>query len=266
MPELPEVETIKRALEKTIVGKKIIRVIINDGYVIKEPPPAQFKNALKNTTIQRIFRKGKALIVELSSGKFLIVHLRMTGQLVYPGNGAKSRIRFQLSGTTACDYNDRRRLGELRVVADWRSVPLLARLGPEPSELQHKHFSALLSKRKTKIKPLLMDQRCIAGIGNLYAAEILFKAKIHPQRAACGLSPCEKKRLLSALRSIIARAVKYRGSSIDQYVTVSGERGEYARFHKVYGREGEPCPVCKAPIQRVAQAGRGTYFCRRCQI
>lgn len=265
MPELPEVETIKRALEKTIVHKRIIDVVVNDAYVIKEPSIARFRNGLKNSTITRILRKGKALIVELSCGKFLIVHLRMTGQLVYPGNGVRSRVRFLLSDKKTCDYNDRRRLGELRLVSDWRSIPFFARLGQEPDELRQHDFSHILAKRKTKIKPLLMDQRFIAGIGNIYAAEVLFKAKIHPLRPASTLSECEKKRLLFALRSIMTQAIKHRGSSIDQYVTVSGKRGDFSRFHNVYDREGESCPACNASIKRITQGGRGTYFCGRCQ-
>lgn len=265
MPELPEVETIKRELQKAIVHKKIVGVIINDPYVIKEPGSSRFKNGLRKATITRILRRGKALIVELSSGKALIVHLRMTGQLVYPGSGAASRVSFLFSNGRQCDYNDRRRLGELRLVNSWQSVPFLAKLGPEPDQLKPKQFAMLLSQRKAKIKPLLMDQRCIAGVGNLYAAEALFKARIRPSRVAASLCDAEKRRLLSALCSIMKQAIKHRGSSIDQYVTVSGKRGNYAHFHKVYGREGKLCYVCKAAIERTVLGGRGTYFCARCQ-
>lgn len=265
MPELPEVETIKRALKKTIVGKTIAKVIVSDGYVIKEPSGACFKRQLEGATIVGVERKGKALIMQLSSEKFLIVHLRMTGQLLCPGNGKKSRISFLFTDGSSCDYNDQRKLGSLRLVAQWHTIDFFKRMGPEPGDITVDDFASVLSENKRQIKPLLMDQQFIAGVGNLYAAEALFQAKIHPCRRAHQLSPYEKKRLLFALRSILKKAIKNHGSSIDQYVTVSGRRGNFVRFHRVYGREGKACSVCKTRISRIALGGRGTYFCARCQ-
>ncbi|MDD5004974.1 MAG: bifunctional DNA-formamidopyrimidine glycosylase/DNA-(apurinic or apyrimidinic site) lyase [Candidatus Omnitrophica bacterium] len=265
MPELPEVETIKRQLEKSIKGKIITGVIVNNAKVIKEPSLDLFKKRIKGAKIENILRKGKALIFELSSGKSLVVHLRMTGQLVYPGNGKKSRISFKLSDNRFLDYNDRRILGELRLLDDWRNLKFIRELGPEPYDLTEEEFSIMLSQKKTKIKPLLMDQTFISGIGNLYAAEALFKARINPQRHASSLSEKESKKLFISIKEILDAATKHRGSSVDQYVTASGEKGDYARFHKVYDRLGEPCYVCKSPIKRVSLGGRGTYFCARCQ-
>jgi len=266
MPELPEVETIKRELEKSILRKKIIDVVINNPKVIKQPSTFLFKKQLKNKTINKIFRKGKALIWELSSKKFLVIHLRMTGQLVYPGDGSRSRVSFKLANRGFLDYNDRRLLGELRLVEQWQELLFFKTLGPEPFDLTEKQFSVMLASKKTKIKPLLMDQSFMAGVGNLYACEVLFKSKIDPFRSSSDLTVIEKRKLFLAIKTILKKAIQYKGSSIDQYITVSGEKGTYASQHKVYDRAGESCFVCKQPVQRITQGGRGTYFCRRCQL
>jgi formamidopyrimidine-DNA glycosylase len=265
MPELPEVETIKRQLEKVILGKRITDVIINNAFVIKEPSKEEFKKELKGVVIKDLIRKGKALIFELSNGKFLVVHLRMTGQLVYPGSVDKSRVSFKLSDGKILDFNDRRMLGELRLVQDWREMRFFKELGPEIYDLTSEEFSRMFYGKKTKIKPLLMDQAFISGVGNLYAAEVLFRAKIHPLKSAADLSSQEKKLLYLKIRETLSNAIKHRGSSIDQYVTLTGKKGDYVKFHQVYDREGKPCFVCKVPIKRIALGGRGTYFCGRCQ-
>ena len=266
MPELPEVETIKRELEKTVLGKKITDVIINNPKVIKQRKSAEFAKELKNAIIKKILRKGKLLILELSSGKSLAVHLRMTGQLVYPGNLKTSRVSFKLSDGKSLDYNDRRLLGELRLVDDWRSLKFIKELGPEPFDMTAVQFKQMLSAKKTKIKPLLLDQAFISGVGNLYAAEVLFRARIHPERPALSLTDAEKEGLFKEIKDTLAEAIQHKGSSIDQYVQVSGERGGYVKYHKVYGREGKPCLVCKAPVKRISLGGRGTYFCPKCQV
>jgi len=265
MPELPEVETIKRQLGKILLGKRIEEVVINNAYVVKEPSRDSFKKLLKGCRIDNILRKGKLLIFELDSRKFLIVHLRMTGQLVYPGDCTRSRVSFKLSDKKCLDYNDRRMLGDLRLIDDWHDLKFIKQLGPEPFDMSQEEFDKKLLKKTTKIKPLLMDQAFIAGIGNLYAAEVLFKAKISPFRPAKSLSKQQKKKLLTAIKEILKDAIIHKGSSIDQYVTLTGEKGDYVKFHKVYGREDKPCFVCKSSIKRIAQGGRGTYFCPRCQ-
>jgi len=265
MPELPEVETIKRQLQKSIVGKKIVAVVTRRPKVIKQPSLKVFKSNIQGSKIKKVIRKGKALILELSNGKSLLVHLRMTGQLVYPGDGKQSRVTFKLSNKKLLDYNDRRMLGELRLLDDWRSFKFVKELGPEPYDLTPVEFSRMLNQKKTKIKPLLLDQKFISGVGNIYAAEALFKSKIDPLRQACNLSPKEKKGLFINIKHILDDAIRHKGSSVDQYVTASGEKGSYARYHQVYAREEEPCFICKSPIKRITLGGRGTYFCGRCQ-
>jgi len=266
LPELPEVETIKLELDKLILGKKIIGVIVNRAKVIKEPSKDKFTQGLKNAILKRILRKGKGLIFELSNGKFLLVHLRMTGQLVYPGNATQARVSFKLSDGKLLDFNDRRVLGELRLVDNWQDMKFFRELGPEIYDLTLEQFSQMLSAKTTKIKPLLMDQTFISGVGNLYAAEALFRARIHPARSAKSLSKKERSSLFKEITDTLNEAIRYKGSSVDQYVQVSGEAGDYAGHHKVYDREGQPCLRCKTKIKRISLGGRGTYFCPRCQI
>lgn len=271
MPELPEVETIKKDLQKIIEGKKIIKVCVHNPKVIREPALKVFKKSLKNVIIKNILRRGKLLIFELSNGLTLTVHLKMTGQLVLrqklsnPGGAKSSRVAFHLTGGEILDFNDQRLFGELRVVGDWKKLKFVQALGPEPFDLTYVDFRNMLSKKKTKIKPLLMDQGFISGIGNIYAAEILFRAKINPGRPAQGLTGTEKARLYKKIKEVLTNAIKHGGSSVDDYVRLSGKRGDYARFHQVYGRTDEPCFVCKTIIQRITQGGRGTYFCPQCQ-
>lgn len=265
MPELPEVETIKRELENAVLGKKITAVIVNNPKVIKEPKNDAFVAGLKNSAIKKILRKGKLLIFELSSGKSLAIHLRMTGQLIYPGDAKKSRVSFKLSNGKILDFNDRRLLGELRLVDDWQSLRFIEELGPEPFDITLEQFKKMLKDKKTKIKPLLMDQTFISGIGNLYAAEALFRSRIDPQRSASSLTDKEKELLFKEIKATLLEAIKYKGSSVDQYVQLSGEQGDYVKHHKVYDREGKPCYVCNTPIRRISLAGRGTYFCPKCQ-
>ncbi|TAM42839.1 DNA-formamidopyrimidine glycosylase [bacterium] len=265
MPELPEVETIKRDLTKMILGKKITEVRVNNPMVIREPSPAAFKRSLEGLTIKNILRRGKLLILELSNGQALTIHLKMTGQLVYPGKAKNSRVAFHLTGGKVLDFNDQRLFGELRLISDWKKLKFVQGLGPEPFDLTLADFKDMLSKKKTKIKPLLMDQGFVAGIGNLYASEILFRAKINPERPGQSLAGKEKETLYREIKEVLSSAIKHGGSSIDDYVRLSGKRGDYVRFHQVYGREGKPCVTCGGPVKKITQGGRGTYFCLKCQ-
>lgn len=265
MPELPEVETLKRELGRIIIGKKIAGVDIRQSKVIRDASAAEFKKRLAGATVKNILRKAKVLIIELSNGSSLVVHLKMTGQLIYPGTGKDARVRFCFTDDTALDFNDQRLFAELRVMKDWRMLPFIQGLGPEPFELSREAFKKMLSLKKTKIKPLLMDQAFISGIGNLYAAEALFKARINPSRSARGLTDAEKKNLFVAIRGVLGDAINEGGSSVDNYVRLSGKPGGYVAYHKVYGRQGKPCVSCKTPIKRIALGGRGTYFCSHCQ-
>lgn len=265
MPELPEVETIKRELEKAVLGKKITEVCVRHPKVIREPSVDKFKKGLTGATVRNILRKAKVLILELSNGKSLVIHLKMTGQLIYPGTGRNSRVSFRLSDGKFLDFRDLRLFAELRLLDDWRSLEFIQGLGPEPFGLSEDKFKEALSKKRTKIKPLLMDQKFISGLGNLYVAEALFRAKIHPERPANSLSNKEEKLLLKETKKILSEAIQHKGSSVDQYVQLSGRPGDYVKYHRVYDREGTPCLVCKTPIKRISLGGRGTYFCPKCQ-
>ncbi|MDD5195472.1 MAG: bifunctional DNA-formamidopyrimidine glycosylase/DNA-(apurinic or apyrimidinic site) lyase [Candidatus Omnitrophica bacterium] len=266
MPELPEVETIKRELEKAVVGKKITAVVINDGRVIREPSPEKFKKELQGLEIKKVLRRAKVLILELSNGKSLVIHLKMTGQLIYPGKGAKeSRVIFALSGGKTLDFNDRRIFAELKLLDDWKNLKFIRSLGPEPYDITPEQFKKMLDSKKTKIKPLLMDQAFISGIGNIYGAEALFRAHINPERSASSLSDKEKEILYKEIIDTLNEAIEHKGSSVDQYVQLSGAPGSYIKYHKVYDREGKPCLRCKTTIKRIALGGRGTYFCPKCQ-
>ena len=265
MPELPEVETIKRELEKAVLGKGIKEVCVHNPLVIREPSVDKFKKGIAGSRIKKILRRAKVLILELSSGKSLVIHLKMTGQLVYPGSGQASRVTFHLSDGKTLDFNDRRLFAELRLLDDWRDLKFIKGLGPEPFELTAKQFKEMIARKKTKIKPLLMDQAFICGIGNLYAAEVLFRARINPARAASSLSDKEKEALFKEINDTLHEAIEHKGSSVDQYVQLSGQPGGYVKYHKVYDREGKPCFICKTPIKRTSLGGRGTYFCPECQ-
>ena len=265
MPELPEVETIKRDLEKTILGKKITEVCVRHPGVIRQPSAKEFERELRGVGIKHILRRAKVLILELANGKSLVIHLKMTGQLIYPGDGKKSRVSFKLSDGKMLDFNDQRLFAELRLLDDWHSLEFIQGLGPEPFDITEEEFKKMLKSKKTKIKPLLMDQTFISGIGNLYAAEALFRAKIHPQRPAASLSDKEKENLFREIKDTLSEAIKYKGSSVDQYVQLSGQAGDYSKHHRVYDREAKPCLVCKTPIKRISLGGRGTYFCPKCQ-
>jgi formamidopyrimidine-DNA glycosylase len=279
MPELPEVETIKRELDKTIVDKKIVDVVVYNPKVIKEPKKEKFIEELKNVKIKKIIRKGKLLILELSiEGKrksrltrFLTIHLRMTGQIIYPSTSLRTspqkstRVSFKLSNGKIIDFNDSRLLGELRLIDNWQDLKFIKELGPEPFEINTKQFQEMLKNRKTKIKVLLLDQKFISGVGNLYAVEALFSAKIDPRRPANSLSNKETELLFREIKRILLLAIKHGGSSVEDYVKVSGKKGDYMRFLKVYDRKGEKCYKCKGKIERISLGGRGTYFCPKCQ-
>jgi formamidopyrimidine-DNA glycosylase len=267
MPELPEVETIRRGIEKRILGKKVERVEINSTKMVKQPSIQKFKREVKGRTFTQVIRRGKYLILGLSSGKKIVIHLRMTGQLIYGKKDGKNRVSFLLSDGKYLKFNDRRHLGEIRLVEDWEKVPGIARMGMEPLEdgFNLKVFREMLNKKRAKIKPLLMNQEFLAGVGNIYAQEALFEAGIHPERKACLLKPDEVKSLFYELKKVLGEAIDYRGSSLSSYVDVEGRRGSFHFRLRVYGRGGEPCIKCKTPLEFIKLAGRGTSFCPKCQ-
>ncbi|HUW23237.1 MAG TPA: bifunctional DNA-formamidopyrimidine glycosylase/DNA-(apurinic or apyrimidinic site) lyase [bacterium] len=267
MPELPEVETIRRGLEKRILEKKVNRVEINTDRMVKKPSPKRFKEEVEGRNFKQVIRRGKYLILVLSSGKEIVIHLRMTGQLIYGKRDTKNRVSFLLSNGKYLNLNDSRHLGEIRLVENWKRVPSIAKMGMEPLEgsFTLKVFGEMLNKRKAKIKPLLMNQEFLAGVGNIYAQEALFKARIHPERHAHRLKRDEVELLFSEIKKVLKKAIDYKGSSLSSYVDVEGKRGSFHSRLRVYGRGGEPCVKCKTPLEFVRLAGRGTTFCPKCQ-
>jgi len=267
MPELPEVETIRRGLEKRILGKEVKRVEINTAKMVKQPSPGRFKKQVEGKIFEQAFRRGKYIILVLSSGNKIVVHLKMSGQLIYGKRDIKSRVSFLLSDGRYLNINDTRHLGEIRLVENWMKVPSIAKMGMEPLEenFTPKVFGEMLTKRRAKIKPLLMNQEFLAGVGNIYAQEALFRAGIHPERQAHKLKRDEVKSLFSEIKKVLQEAIDYRGSSLSNYVDAEGRSGSFHSHLRVYGRGGEPCVRCKMPLKFIKLAGRGTCFCPKCQ-
>ncbi|MCG2711426.1 MAG: bifunctional DNA-formamidopyrimidine glycosylase/DNA-(apurinic or apyrimidinic site) lyase [Candidatus Omnitrophica bacterium] len=271
MPELPEVETIKSDLEKVILNKKITDIVIHRASVIKEPGLKKFKSLLINSWCKKIIRRGKLLAIEIITHQkeiyFLAVHMRMTGQLVYGKEDPKSRVSFKLSNGFYLCYNDQRTLGELRLVKDIRGLSVIKNMGPEPlgEDFKADDFIRDISVRAARIKPLLLDQKFIAGIGNIYAVEALFSSKINPAKKACDLNAREAKVLFKNIKGTLRKAIKCRGSSFSNYRDGYGNKGTFSENFYVYGRKGLPCLVCENSIQRIKLGGRGTYFCSKCQ-
>ncbi|UCC95365.1 MAG: bifunctional DNA-formamidopyrimidine glycosylase/DNA-(apurinic or apyrimidinic site) lyase [Candidatus Omnitrophota bacterium] len=266
MPELPEVETIKLQLKRKILNKKIKEVIVEDKRLIKGIPAQKFKSQLQGKAIKDIFRRGKVLIIKLEESLFLIIHLRISGWLTLSQTREKfSRLLLKFADNQVLNFCDQRVLGEARIVRDWRSLPIIKNMGPEPLELKKDEFVKLFDGKRTKVKPLLMDQNFLAGVGNIYAQEILFCAGIHPQRSAEKTKKEELEKIYSCLISILKDAIAKKGSSVDTYRQIDGSQGNYIPFLKVYQREDELCFKCRRPIKRKAIGGRGTYFCSHCQ-
>ncbi len=242
MPELPEVETIRLQLLKKIVGKKI------DGKKI--------------TDVRRV---AKILIIDFADGSSILIHLKLTGQLIL---GAKIlpyiRKVFNFDDGTKLIFNDVRKFGWWKRVKDAKKIE--KDFGPESLTLDLDAFKAVLKKKpNSKIKPLLMDQKAIAGIGNIYSDEILFASKIHPLRLAKTLQKGEIKKLHQNIKKILKAAIKHHGSSVEYFVDAYGRRGNYVKQHKVYQKEGKRCPRCGSTIKRIKVNGRSAHFCPKCQ-
>ncbi|MDD5625705.1 MAG: bifunctional DNA-formamidopyrimidine glycosylase/DNA-(apurinic or apyrimidinic site) lyase [Patescibacteria group bacterium] len=277
MPELPEVETIKNQLADKIIGKKIIKVEIRLAKLIKGVSTPFFKNKLKNAIIQNVSRRAKLLIIKISNGYSLLIHLKLTGQLIFMDHETDSmehqkytHLIYHFSDKSALIYNDLRQFGYVKLVktADLEKIFEQEKYGPEPlkKDFTLKKFQEILFKKlRLKIKPLLMDQSFIAGIGNIYAQEACFCAKILPTRTVKSLSEKEIKNLYHCLISILKQAIKDKGSSVENYVDASGNKGIYVLKLKVYGRENLKCFRCQSKIEKMVLAGRGTYYCPNCQ-
>lgn len=270
MPELPEVETVVRGLRKTVLGKKIKNLKIFPSRVLHSSPAFLKKNLIRQR-IQEIGRRGKNIIIKLSSGDLLMIHLGMTGNLFYLNRptlmGKHDHIELEFSDKTYLRYSDIRKFGKFKLIKSSQAIKeeVLKTLGPEPLEISGDDFVHLLQKKKGKIKSVLLNQSIIAGIGNIYADEALFEAKIHPLQKVSDLSRNRLIRLHQSIQKILKKAIKAGGSSVDNYRDVKGERGFFQFYHKAYGREGEPCKRCGTKIKRIVINQRSTHFCPKCQ-
>jgi len=270
MPELPEVETIKRDLSKLIVGKKILAIETDSAKQV-QPSLGAVKKAVVGATIKKIKRRAKLLQVFLSNGKILAIHLKLTGRLLVRKKGAPrddwQHVTFVLSGDRELRFADLRKFGWIRLVGNEKELgKMLTEFGPEALDgLNLKEFQTILSSSSRPIKILLMDQKKIAGIGNLYASDALFLAKIHPERKTDGLNKKEIKRLFEAIEKVLKAGIKYRGASDQYYLDALGHKGSYQDHFLVYGRAGKKCLKCNNKVEKIKLGGRGTYFCPTCQ-
>jgi formamidopyrimidine-DNA glycosylase len=267
MPELPEVETIKNELAPWVVGKSFTEVTIFDPKLLSGGSAGEVRRGSTGQTIESLERRGKYLIFHLSNGEALIIHLRMTGSLRLNPKGVDryARAAFQLSNGRRFVFSDRRRLGKMWLVEDADTV--VSKLGPEP--LDRRFTPSVLRQRLNRhhipIKAALLDQHIVAGIGNMYADEALFAARIHPLRRADELSAKEVQTLHNSIRQILRTAIDSKGASVDSYVRPEGELGTAHFDFKVAHKGGEPCPVCGGVVERLVVQNRGTYFCPKCQ-
>lgn len=278
MPELPEVEVIRRDLERDVVGKKIKKVEVPGMRSIRRHPNKKhFIGLLDGRRIRLLDRRGKFLLFHLDDGGCIVVHLGMSGQLLRAKQSREKVakhthviITFTQGGQLR--FRDPRTFGEMFVVEDGAldQVAELAELGIDPLEtpMSWDDFGRMLVARHAKLKPLLMDQKFLAGLGNIYSDEILFTAGLSHDRKSDTLSTQEVRRLYRALVETIQDAVKYRGSTLEDngYVDAAGAPGEFQDHHKVYGHEGDPCRRCRRPIVRRKAGNRSSYYCEACQV
>jgi formamidopyrimidine-DNA glycosylase len=272
MPELPEVETIVRQLAAVLPGHEIQRVEIRRPDVLASSP-GTFRKALKGKTVQGVRRRGKKIVISLSRPSFLVVSLGMTGQLIFSGQGEEDEppphlaVHLHLHPAGSLYYADVRRFGLLQTLTPsaWEEASM--RLGPEPLEktLKPSAFHRALQTSRSPIRSWLLDQRKLVGVGNIYAAEALFLSGIHPRRPASSLHLSEATALLKALRTVLRRAIRAKGTTLRDYRTASGQEGGFLSALQVYGREGRMCPTCKTPVQRIVFGNRSAFLCPHCQ-
>ncbi len=271
MPELPEVETVRRALIPKLINKKILSVRILYNGIIEAPTPAMFRERIKNQTFRNITRRGKWLIFELDD-YYLLSHLRMEGKFFFKPKSAETskheHVIFELEDTTF-RYDDTRKFGKMLLIKkdDINSAPPFAKLGLEPFDEGFDTYY-LLDKLRGKhipIKTSLLDQSIVAGIGNIYANEILFLSKINPLTKAGALNIKDIDNIILNSKKVLEEAISLGGSTIHSYSSVDGVDGKFQNCLKVHGRENEKCPVCSGKICKIVVGGRGTYYCPNCQ-
>ncbi len=282
MPELPEVETIRRDLQEKLKDKQIKDVIVNISKIIKKPSLEEFIAKSKNKKIKEIYRRGKYIIIYLNSEDKLIIHLGMTGLLIYPYNENSEEIIegkiktkhnhliFTFKDDTQLVFNDVRRFGKIFLVSNIGEVESIAKLGIEPLEdcFTEEVFIQILNKKKnSKIKSFLMKQAFITGLGNIYANEVLCRSNIHPLRLISSLNKTEVQNLYQQIKLVLGEAIMLRGSTVadEAYRDTDGEKGKFAKKLQVYAREGEPCMKCGHSIEVIRIEGRSSFFCSQCQ-
>ncbi len=277
MPELPEVETIRRQLGKLVVGKRIKDVKISLPKMVKLPL-GKFRKAVIGATVRKMGRRAKILIFELSNGWSILIHLKLSGRLIFRKKNEKlhqedakwNHLTYYFNDGSRLFHNDLRQFGYVKLVKTDELPDFFKKekLGPEPLDKNFTldEFSTILEKKpKTRIKQFLMDQQNIAGIGNIYSDEILFFAKAHPLKRVSDLKPAEIKKIFEGIKKILTKALKLHGSSIDLYLDASGKRGKYVPKLKVYGKEDARCLRCGTIIKRIKLGGRSAHFCPECQ-
>ncbi len=266
MPELPEVETIKNELLPHVLGRKITGVTLLWDKMVRQPPAKEFLPRVIGQRITGLSRRGKYLFFHLLGGDVLVMHMKMTGSLlVDPTDDRFTRAIFYLDNGVALHFWDPRKFGVMWLDKDESAVE--AMLGPEPLEdgFTSEVLAGLLRQRTAPVKPVLLDQSVIAGIGNMYADEALFEAKIHPLKPAGKLTGEEIKRLHGAIRHVLRKALEKKGASVRNYIRPDGSPGTaHDEFNVAHG-VGKNCPRCGTPIQRIVVRGRGTYLCPQCQ-
>jgi formamidopyrimidine-DNA glycosylase len=272
MPELPEVETVRRRLEPALTGRRLDRVEIADARLVRPYDPDEVAAELQGERVASVERRGKYLIVRFETGRVLLVHLRMTGSFRHSATGLDDdphrRALVRLDDGSELAYRDVRRFGTWLLLEPGELDAYLAsRLGEEPLDAPFTaaRLGRLLAKRRAPVKAALLDQRTLAGMGNIYVDEALWRAKIHPLRPAESLERDELRRLHRAIRASLEHGLARQGSTLRDYALPDGGSGSMQNEFKVYGRGGEPCDRCGTPIANSRVAGRGTWFCPACQ-
>jgi formamidopyrimidine-DNA glycosylase len=263
MPELPEVETITRALAPRITGRRIVSAEFRCLRILRGGDPDRIAATVAGRKILAVSRAGKYILIPLEGGPFLTIHLGMTGKLLVGGTPDKHTHAIFTLDKGHLLYDDQRQFG--RILLSESSPERVAKLGPEPLEVTAEEFIRRTRGRKTPIKALLLNQEFVRGIGNIYADEALFRAGIRPRAIAGRLSYERLRRLHGAVVEVLSEAIARGGSSISDYVDPDGRKGWFQLQHRVYQRTGEPCLVCSSPIRRVLVAQRSSHYCPRCQ-
>jgi len=270
MPELPEIETIKRGLNKLIIGREILDITTNTPKQVK-PSLKIVKKNMVGKRIKKLKRRAKLLQIFLDNGRILTIHLRMTGRLLFRDKSDPvddyQRAVISLSGGKELRFADLRKFGYLWLIKNKKELDkILNKFGPEPlADLTFSYFQKVLASTSRPVKVLLMDQSKISGIGNIYANDALFLARLNPAKPANQITFQKAKKLYDSIRQVLKAGIRYRGASDQHYLDALGQKGNYQDHFLVYKRAGRKCFNCKGKIKRVTLGGRGTFYCPRCQ-